>query len=100
MLKLNENEWQVVLNAYLYEVEDAANMSDSSYDYFAEQVARQNSINIPGFNRSTGQWIYKIVEKYPQIARYARNLVGLGEGTAIRHVVPTEFIRSFNEKTN
>lgn len=97
MLKLNENEWHVVLNAYLYEVEHDPVMSDSGYDYFCERVAEQKSINIPGFNRSTGQFIHEIVKQNPQIKVYARNLKRMGEGTAIIHVVPLEYIRPFND---
>lgn len=96
MLKLNENEWQIVLNTYLYEVEDVAIMSDSCFDSLCEQVARQKSVNIPGFDRSTGQFIYDLIKKYPKIKVYAKNLQQMGEGTAIIHVVPLKYIRPFH----
>lgn len=98
MLKLNTIEWQVVLDAYLYEIEESPISSDQFYDTCCKLIDRQKVINIPDFDSSTGIWIYSLVEKYPQIKIYARNLLKMGEGTAILHVVPSEFIRPYNEK--
>lgn len=100
MIRLNETEWLVVLNAYLYEVEDGTIMSDSSYDFFSECVAQQTIVNIPGFNRSTGQFIHDLIKDYPKIKLYAQKLKKTGVGTAIIHIVPSKYIRPFNEKTN
>lgn len=98
MLKLNENEWKLVLWAYAYEIDCDPVISDFCFDHVSEIVNRQSQINIPGFDKSTGMWVHDLARQHPQIRTYVANMRKQGEGVAIIHVIPLEYIRPFDEK--
>ena len=83
-------EWGVILAAYAYEVLDEPIMSDYCFDC----IAQIRSKNIKDYSESTGMWIHgaiavtghelliELIDKYNK----------LGEGTAMRHIIPVQYV--------
>lgn len=61
MESLTVCDWELVLAAYAYEVQDRPTMTDNSYDRLCA-CAAERSTSIPGFVTYTGQWIIPLAD--------------------------------------
>ena len=90
MIQYTDQEWQVILGAYAYEIKDNSLMSDFCYDISAKALA-ETGTNIPGYDASTGLWINDLIKD-----REVERILESGykrweqEGTAVMWLIPIE----------
>jgi hypothetical protein len=94
-MKYRLGEWQVILDAYCYEIKDDPIASDYTFDMCCQAVSESNNTSIPNFTPSTGQWIYDVIKEknIKNILEKAyKKYKMLGEGTSVIHLIDKRYI--------
>jgi hypothetical protein len=93
MIKYRLGEWQIILDAYCYEIKEDSIASDYTFDMCCKAV-EENGSTIPEFDPSTGNWIHEVLKQgFGAILERAYiRYKELGEGTSVIHLIPNEVI--------